>query len=49
MSTAEDSPRPGLDGWMERTSVAGGRKTRWLERTIDGNTGHVEQFYGDYG
>ena len=48
MSTVEDTPRPGVDGWVERTSVVGRVETRWLERTLDVATDHVEHHYGDY-
>jgi len=49
MSLVDDAPLAGVDGWSERTCRAGGREQRWLERTIDVATGHVEQFHGHYG
>ena len=48
MSTVQDTPRPGVDGWFERTSVVGRLETRWLERTLDVRTGRVEYYCGDY-
>ena len=48
MSTVEDTPCPGIDGWVERTSMVGRLESRWLERTLDVATDHVEHYYGDY-
>jgi hypothetical protein len=48
MSTVENTPRPGVEGWVERTSMVGRLETRWLERTLDVRTGRVESYYGDY-
>ena len=36
----------GLDDWVERSRWVGRREERWLERTIDAATGHVECVYG---
>lgn len=48
MSTVQDTPRPGVDGWVERTSMVGRLQTRWLERTLDVRTDRVEYYCGDY-
>ena len=48
MSTVEDTPRPGVDGWVERTSMVGRLQTHWLERTLGVRTGRVEYYCGDY-
>lgn len=46
--SADDTPRVGVDGWVERTRVVAGRRRTWLERTFDETTGHIEEFFGDY-
>ena len=48
MSTVEETPCPGVDGWVERTSIVGRLETRWLERTLDVRTGRVEYYCSDY-
>lgn len=41
-------PCAGMDGWVERSCLIGGRERRWLERVVDPTTDRVEQYFGDY-
>jgi hypothetical protein len=48
MSRNDVTPRAGVDGWVERSRRVGRREERWLERTINAETGHIEYYHGQY-